>query len=619
MTTTGITVPGTAGGNIVVSTGTGDYLKLAQQMASALTSASVGSGLSVSTVTAGSFVPTAPSVKGSTELGIVGAGGVATHAEGTGWNYVVNVTSSPDTVVAANANVLSGDQGATLNVSGTSTVAATGGNNLVNATGNYLVSTSTGNDTIYGSGSGTIAAGAGANFVSVSGSAGGGNFVISAGTGDTIRGIGPVSVNAIGANGSITGSSNAADTATVTLGGSANTFFANQTQASVTISSGASAAGAGNLVLGGASPGGTLSVVDLGDFAVISGGADDVLSATVSGNNVQVNGGSGALFVDASGANDTVAAGAAASTVSLAGSSAFLFGNTTGGGTLTAVVNSNLSTTTTRAENSSITLGGANSTINAGSGTLNLSVSGSNNIVFAGSGGETISTSSNPLVFAPATGGLNFIGGAGTPTIVGGKAGGSISATVGSGGISFSSGATNSTILGGTGQATIFGGDGAVVNFIGTATGGAQFHAYEGNETLLGSGSTTNNSFYGSSIAGATADLVGGTGNDQFFVGANSETLIGGGGSDTFVFLNQTTKLGASHITITDFNATDDTVFMVGYSSANGGLSNVFANATGPAITSGGTGLTLTLSDNTTVTFSNLTSVTQLNGKIGYF
>ena len=35
--------------------------------------------------------------------------------------------------------------------------------------------------------------------------------------------------------------------------------------------------------------------------------------------------------------------------------------------------------------------------------------------------------------------------------------------------------------------------------------------------------------------------------------------------------------------------------------------------------TSGAGGLTLTLSDNTTVTFANLTSVTQINGKIGYF
>ena len=82
--------------------------------------------------------------------------------------------------------------------------------------------------------------------------------------------------------------------------------------------------------------------------------------------------------------------------------------------------------------------------------------------------------------------------------------------------------------------------------------------------------------------------------------------------------MNQVTKLGAAHITISDFTQSDDTIFMVGYSSANGGLSNVIANASGPAL-SGGTGLTLTLSDSTTVTFSNLTSLTQLQGKIGYF
>ncbi len=617
MTTAGITVPGTAGGNIVVSTGTGDYLKLAQQMATALNGASIGSGVSVATVTAGSFVPTAPTVKATTELGIVGAGGVATHAEGTGWSYIVNVTSSPDTVIASNAQVLSGDQGATLIVSGKSSVAATGGNNLVNATGTYLVSTSTGNDTIFAFGAGTIAGGTGTNLMSVGGTA---NTIFSAGTADTVRvGSGNAAVTVGGTKTVVTGSGNATDALNVTLGGSNNVVFATTSQATVSIS------GTNNAVIGGdASSAGTLTVFDSGDFANISAGKDSVANVTVSGNNSAVFGGPGTLNLNAFGSNDTVGLGSGNATVSLSGSAAFLFGNSdTTGGTLQLVDASNKSFVSTQKETSSaITLSGANSTVFGGTGTLQISVSGSNDTVFAGSGAATVQTSSNTLVFGPSNGNLNFLGGAGTPTVVGGK-NGTVNATVGSGGLIFSAGISdNSTITGGIGQATIFGGDGSIVNFVGTATGGAQLHAYDGNETLIGAGSSTNNTYYGSSIASASANLVGGSGNDVFFIGDNAETMTGGGGSDTFVFLNQVTSLnggGKSHITITDFNQSTSTIFMIGYSSASGGLSNVLANATGPAVSSSGAGLTLTLSDQTTVTFSNVTSLTQLSGKIGYF
>ena len=260
----GITVPGTAGGNIVVSTGAGDYLKLATQMATLLNGIQ-GSTLTVATVTAGSAAPTPPITTNTTELGVTGAGGVSTSPQ-SGWNFVVNVTSSPDTIVSSNNQVLSGDQGATIIESGTNTVAATGGNNFVNDIGNYLISTSTGNDTIFALGSGTVAAGAGANFVSVNG---GNNYVISAGTGDTIRhGGGLASVLAVGTGATISGSSSATDTLAVSLGGSGNVVYAGQTQASVTISGfsapsqagGGATSGTGNAVIGGSSAAGNLNV-----------------------------------------------------------------------------------------------------------------------------------------------------------------------------------------------------------------------------------------------------------------------------------------------------------------------------------------------------------------------
>ena len=612
MTISGITVPGTAGGSILtVTTGTGDYLKLAQQMASALNSASVGSSLSVSTITSGSTVPFAPTIKATSELGIVGAGGSANHAEGTGWSYIVNVTSSPDSVVASNTRVLSGDQGATIIVSGTSSVAATGGNNFVNATGNYLLSTATGNDTIYASGTGTVAAGAGSNFVSVSGT---GNFVISAGNADTIRqGIGPVSVNALGTNSTISGSTNAADTMTVTLGGSSNTLFAQQTQASVTITGGATSAGSGNFVQGGFTSAGNLTVLDTADFATIVANADSVVSATVTGNSTQVFGGSGTLNLVALGANDVLSAGTGTANVSLTGSSATLYGNVGGTGTLNAFISSNTSKTFLLAEGTSnVTLTGASSLLVAGSGTAHISVGGADDTVFAGTGPETVTTSTNPVVFGTAGGNLQFIGGAGIPTVIGGK-GGSVNATVGAGGLNFNAGVSNnSTITSGIGQATIFGGDGSVVNFIGTAPGGAQFHAYGGNETLTGSGSTTNNLYFGSTVAGSTTNLIGGSGSDYLVAGANSETMTSGSGNDIFVFFNSNTKLGAANVTITDFDTAGDAVYILGYDSTKSAANLLGSGSVGAS------GVTLTLSDKTSITFSNLTDITQLYGKILY-
>jgi len=634
VTSTGITVPGTASGSVItVTTGTGDYLKLARQMANALASASIGSTLNVASVTAGSAVPATIFV-GTNEMAVTGSGGVSTTVPSS-WNYVVNLTSSPDTIVSSNNQVLSGDQGATIIETGTNTVVATGGNNFVQDTGNYVISTGLngGNDTIFASGSGTVGAGAGANFVSVSGTS---NFVVSAGVGDTIRqGSGPTSVLAVGTGAQISGSSNPADRLTVSLGGSGNTLYANQTQASVTISGYndsqsvfgglyPTTSGANNVVEGGSSPGGSLSVVDFANFALITGNADSIVSATVSGNSSSVYGGSGTLNVSASGSNDTVAAGTAISNVTLSGSAAYLFGNGTASGTLTALDNSNGSTIELRNQASStITLGGSSSVVDGGTNTaaaLNISVTGSNDTVYAGAGTENIQTTTNALVFAPnGNGSLNFVGGSGgIPTVIGG-ANGIEHITVGGSGMDFSSGVNdNTTITAGTGQATIFGQSGGNVLLVGTASGGAQFHAYAGNETLNGSGSPIGNYFYGSSVAGSTTQMIGGSGSDVFIGGATAQTMTGGGQNDIFAVFAQSTSLyGGAHVTITDFNATD-TLFLVGYDSTKSAAS-LLAHATGPGANGTGAGLTLTLSDNTTVTFTNLTSETPLFGRIGYF
>ena len=619
MSVTGITVPGTAGGNIVVSTGTGDYLKLAQQMASVLNAAKTGSNLSVSTVTAGSFVPNAPVTSNTTELGIVGAGGAVAQTAGTGWNYIINVPSSPDTVVASNAQVLSGDAGSTIYVSGTSTVAATGGNNLISAQGTYLISTATGNDTIFASGSGTIAPGAGANFVDLQT---GNNYVISAGTGDQVyQESGNASVNAIGTNATVIGSNSSSNTLVATLGGSGNQVFAGATQAFVSVS-GTSAG-----VFGGGTANGTLTILDTGTLSTISQNADSVMSATVSGanGNAEIFGGGigTTLNLQLAGSVDGVLLGAGTSVVTMSGGNNFFYGQNGGspGGSLSldATGSSNLIALNNEAT-SNVTLGGSNSTVFGGAGTLNISISGSADTVYAGTGTgvTTVTTSSNPLVYAPVGHALQFIGGAGVPTLVGG-AGGTMQVTVGSGGMILDA-ATNgsSTITAGVGQVTVFGTGNSVTDLIGTASGGARFQAYGGNETLSGAGATSGNSFWASTITGANVDLIGGTGPDTMSGGAGNTTMTGGGGSDLFVAFAQNTSVAGSgaHITITDFNS-NDTVYLLNYDTTKS-ASYLLANATGPGVTGTGAGVTLTLSDNTTVTFTNLTSETPLYGKILY-
>lgn len=210
---------------------------------------------------------------------------------------------------------------------------------------------------------------------------------------------------------------------------------------------------------------------------------------------------------------------------------------------------------------------------------------------------------------------MQFVGGAGTSTLVGGT-GGTEQVTIGAGGIAFGAGTNNhSTITSGIGQATIFGGSGSVVNFVGNQLGGAIFVAGSGNETLNAAGSSTNNTFNSNSIASASQTFIGGTGNDTMIAGAGAATLTGGAGADAFAFFNQATQ-GKADV-ITDFDATKDSVYIIGYDSTKS-ASFLQNNATGPAIAGTGLGVTLTLSDSTTITFSNLSSASQLNGKILY-
>jgi hypothetical protein len=107
--------------------------------------------------------------------------------------------------------------------------------------------------------------------------------------------------------------------------------------------------------------------------------------------------------------------------------------------------------------------------------------------------------------------------------------------------------------------------------------------------------------------------LIGGSGNDtvingSVLYGSGSVTMTGGAGSNAFAFFKQ--NVGGAKDVITDFTA-NDTIYIQGY--APGSAAELQSNAT-----VGADGLTLHLSDGTTVSFSNLTDPSQLNGKIQY-
>jgi Ca2+-binding RTX toxin-like protein len=235
---------------------------------------------------------------------------------------------------------------------------------------------------------------------------------------------------------------------------------------------------------------------------------------------------------------------------------------------------------------------------------------GANDSIVGGANPMTVSASTATQIFAGA-GNLNFVGGAGTSSILGGA--GSESITAGSGGVVFgANGETTATVNSGTGGATIFGTTGSSVNLVGSGGIIDYLIAGAGNETLNASGSSSSNFFAsGPGTVPASINMIGGSGNDTMVAGAGagSTTMTGGAGNNAFVFFKQATG-GASDV-ISDFNS-NDSVDIEKYASTGS------ASALQNAATVGSGGVTLTLSDGTSVTFSNLTNAAALNGKIQY-
>jgi hypothetical protein len=173
-------------------------------------------------------------------------------------------------------------------------------------------------------------------------------------------------------------------------------------------------------------------------------------------------------------------------------------------------------------------------------------------------------------------------------------------------------GVNSAYIVGGTGDNYVFGADGSnLVFYAGDgSTGANDLVAFGGTENIYAGISTANLTFFGGvasdSVTAATYNesLTGGSGNDAFVTGSGFETLTGGTGDNVFGILADSTGAGA-HITITDFGASAGNLYE-------------FIGFTGDPVvseTESSAGVTLTLTDNTTVTFLGETA-SGLNGHL---
>lgn len=339
--------------------------------------------------------------------------------------------------------------------------------------------------------------------------------------------------------------------------------------------------GAGNNILWAGSDTAGTTFISSGTDLVVGGGGTDF--ATVSGANSTVLAGSGTLNLSVSGSADTIGAlNASQVSATLSGSNTFLFGQTAGA--LSVLDN-----------------GTGDTVVAQGAATVNETMAGGGGAFYGGSGSATVTAASSTALVVGGTGNLTFLGNSSVATVVG-SAGGTTSIVGSGGGLQVSARTGNTTISGGTGAVTLFGGSGSNVTFTDTAHQGLLYLAGTGNETLDASGSNGNDSLFGGTQPGANLLIKAGSGNDTMTAGPGNDTLVAGSGKDLFAFFN---GAGGGQDFINGLTS-NDTVALAGYS-----LSSLVSSLQNAQVTA--QGVKITLSDNTSITFSGLSSLTGQN------
>ncbi|HEX3992390.1 MAG TPA: calcium-binding protein [Acetobacteraceae bacterium] len=325
-------------------------------------------------------------------------------------------------------------------------------------------------------------------------------------------------------------------------------------------------------------------VVDSAKSAQIFGNGDDNEAVLVGKGNLQffAMGGSGSVI--GGGGNDM-----------------FESTSSDNGNWLIALGNGNDSIRAFGGGNDTISTGSGHSILQLGSGSDYITTTGSDTVL-AGSGSETINAiGAHDVVYGNASS-LLFVAG-GAATIFGGSGSDTVLGSATSKGADLFEGgsAGNNFLQAGNGPATLFGGGDGDQLYAGGG-GPQQLHAAGGNETLFGGFGSGSDTFYG----GSGADqITGGTGTNTFVAGTGTATITAspgsmnvfdfmktmGGGSETVTGLTDQSQV---HIDLSGYGKNEVKYALAHQTTANGSV-------------------TVTLSDNTTVTFQNIASLSGSN------
>ena len=354
------------------------------------------------------------------------------------------------------------------------------------------------------------------------------------------------------------------------------------------------------------------------------------LTAILTAGTYQVAPADSAIVVGDN-ANSVILGSGASNTQVLIGASSVAFNTNGGSGVLVSGdLPQLIATPTTGGGSFTFTTGTGSDIILAVSGFNTVNAGGGTNVIFTGGAVDVINSQGADIingaiggkagltdtVNAGGAGTSTFIaegpknllynGGAGATTILASQGTDTINLGSGGGLVAGGSAGNNRISTGFTGSAIVFGGgqnDILTINGSGSNT----LVAAAGNETLTGAGATGNNVFY----TGSGMDRIyAGSGSDTIFAGSGNSTVSAGAGADLVAIVN---GRAGGNVAINGFRpANGDHVTLQGYGAnevANDVASAVVTPATGSAI--GFT--TVTLSDNTKITFNGVTNLNTSN------
>lgn len=391
----------------------------------------------------------------------------------------------------------------------------------------------------------------------------------------------------------------------MTITGSANMSILGGTGQVTVIDPGAVALADTNSSTPGANSTVNLMPTDIG--AVVAGNdGNDQMAAFGANQSIAGGTGSNNMFalgsgdtISAIGSHDTISGGSSAATYMNSGTNALMFAAVGGG----AIFDTGEQSTIVGSSGTlAVTTGGGRGVLFGGSGDMSVTDSGTATTIVGGSGAATVTATGSGELLGQQTGNMMFVGGDSASTVFG-SAGSSATVDGGSGGVWYTDLGGSSTVFGGSGISTLFGGAGGSMVY-GGSVGGAQYMALSGSETINAAGSSSGNLLVAGADPNGHDRLIGGSGNDTLVAGAASSTMTGGAGNNDFVFFRDHTAAAGNINIVTDFNS-NDVVLLQGYGSGQA------ATALASAVTSSGS-TTLTLSDNTKITFVGLSGTGEL-------